>query len=149
MVMLGSLQNATALSAEQVKLPFEAVVVFLVVVLPRLPSQVQVIGTPLSAGVIAPLIAPNPLGLLVKAIELTVQVGVVPACVMVNDWPWMVMVPLRVLLVLFGITANAIVPDPVPLVDPTSIKAPPAAVHGQPARVDIVAVPAPPVAEND
>ena len=53
MVMLGSLHDGISL-LEQVKLPFGAVVVFLVDVLPRLPRQVQVIGMLPSAGVMAP-----------------------------------------------------------------------------------------------
>ena len=115
-MILESPQKATSLLRHE-KLPLGAVVICRVDVLPRLPCQLQVIEMLLSAGVIKPLMPPNPEGLLVNLIPVTLQLdgGVTPACVTCTDWPPRAMFPMRDVEEEFALAIKLTTPLPVPL----------------------------------
>ncbi len=121
-VILESLQDATSLLAHE-KLPLGLVVICLIEVLPRLPAQVQVIGTLPSTGVMAPLINPNAVGLLVNRIDVTAQVGggtATPAWITCTVCPATVMSAMRCNDVVFALAVTVIVALPEPLPVPTT-----------------------------
>lgn len=96
-VKLESNQKPKSLLAHE-KLPFGLVVICLVDLLPRFPSQLQLIAMLSSGGVMAPLMNPIEVGLLVNLMPVTVQPAggaVTPACVTCTDWPPTAMFPIR------------------------------------------------------